>query len=245
MKGKFVQIVALCLSAALLLALGGGQGAAAAPYGVSGRIIRVGLHYGTGAMEGLNMENSVGSGYRFGYYDSSNQFVELGSTAQRAISVVKTMNVYYGTYDNYTCYHSALTSSSVAVGEYHLQLPGSYGTFAEAQAAASLYGGGFPACIGGVYYARIGNYTTRDRAVAAQAELSAQGVWAELCGTSGYGVSVVVTGTNTMVFQYDDLGSGTGLGIEPGQVNTGEKCTTLSKGYLYYGGVLSASTAAI
>ena len=236
MKGKFVQIVALCLSVALLLALGGGQGAAAAPYGASGRIIRVGLHYGTGAMEGLNMENSVGSGYRFGYYDSSNQFVELGSTAQRAISVVKTMNVYYGTYDKYTCYHSALTSSSVAVGEYHLQLPGSYGTFAEAQAAASLYGGGFPACIGGVYYARIGNYTTRDRAVAAQAELSAQGVWAELCGTSGYGVSVVVTGTNTMVFQYDDLGSGTGLGIEPGQVNTGEKCATLSKGYVYYGG---------
>lgn len=233
MKRKFVQIAALCLSAAILLTLCGGS-ASAAPAGSGDRIIRVGLHYGTGAMEGLNLLNEEGSGYRFGYYDGSNRFVELGNTAQRAISVVETMNVYYGTYDKYTCYHTSITSS-IAVGEYHLELPGSYGSFAEAQAAASQYPGGFAACIGGAYYARVGNYTSRDGAVAAQSALAAQGVSTQLRGTSEYGVSVVITGTNTILFQYDDLGQGTGLGVEPIQTD-GEKCTTWSKDNLYNGG---------
>ena len=230
MKRKFVQFAALCLSAALFLTVGGGR-ADAAPSASGGRIIRVGLHYGTGAMEGLNFENKVGSGFRFGYYDSSNRFVELGSASQTAISVVETMNVYYGTYNGYRSYHTAITSS-VAVGEYHLQLPGSYSSFAEARSVASQYPGGFAAYIGGAYYARVGNYITRDGAVAAQAAL---GAGAALCGTSEYGVSVVATGTSTILFQYDDLGKGTGLGLEPIQTGS-EKCTTLSKGCLYHGG---------
>ncbi len=230
MKREFVQIAALCLSAALLLTAAGGS-ASAAPASAGERIIRVGLHYGTGAIEGLNFLNEKGSGYRFGYYDASNRFVELGSTGKTAISVVETMNVYYGTYDNYQSYHTTITSG-VAVGEYHLQLPGSYASFAQAQAAASQYPGGFAAYIGGTYYARVGNYTTRDGAVAAQAAL---GAGAQLCGTSGYGVSVVETGTSTILFQYDDLGQGTGLGVEPIQTG-GEKCTTWSKGFLYNGG---------
>lgn len=233
MKRKFVQIAALCLAAALVLTLCGGM-ASASPAGSNDRIIRVGLHYGTGAMEGLNLLNEEGSGYRFGYYDGSNQFVELGSTSQTAISVVETVNVYYGTYDKYSSYHTSIPSS-VAVGEYHLELPGVYQTFAEAQGAASLYAGGFAAYIGGTYYARVGNYTTRDGAAAAQAALATQGAYTELRGTSGFGVSVVATGTNTILFQYDDLGNGTGLGVEPIQTGAG-KCTTWSKDCLYNGG---------
>lgn len=236
MKKKFVQIAALCLSAALLAASGGEQAAAAMPSGTSaGTVIRVGLHHGSGAMEGLNLANETGEGFRFGYYDSSNGFVSLGSTSQKAVSVVKTMNVYYGTYNNYTSYHSALTASAVAVGEYHLQLPGTYSTCAEAQWAAAGYEGGFPACIGGEYFARIGCYTTRDKAVAAQAALRERGVETVLKGTSEYGVSVVVTGTDTMLFQFDDLGRGTGLGVEPNAAGGGAYIT-LSKGCLYPGG---------
>lgn len=235
MKRKFVQIAALCLSVVLLALCAGGQRAAAAPTGGTGRIIRVGLHYGTGSMEGLNFANSTGVGYRFGYYDGANQFVPLGSTGEKAISVVKTMNVYYGTFGGYTSYHTALTSSSVAVGEYHLELPGSYASFAEAQASVSAYPGGFPAYIGGVFYARVGNYTTREGAVAAQAVLAAQGVQTNLRGTSEYGISVVITGTNTILFQFDDLGHGTGMGMEPNASGAGEY-VTLSKGCTYVGG---------
>ena len=234
MKKKFVQFAALCLAACLFLAVGR-ETASAASANYNSGVIRVGLHYGTGAMEGLNLSSEVGTGFRFGYYDSSNRFVPLGSTTQTAISVVKTVNVYYGTYNGYTSYHSALTTASVAVGEYHLQLPGTYSTFAEAQSAAARYEGGFPACIDGIYYARIGCYTTRDKAVAAQTALSRQGVTTVLKGTSEYGVSVVITGKNTTLFQFDDLGKGTGLGVVPSASGAGEPATW-SKGYLYPGG---------
>ena len=86
-----------------------------------------------------------------------------------------------------------------------------------------------------MFYVRVGNYTTRDRAMAAQSALVAQGVSTTLVGTSKYGVSVVVTSTNNILFQFDDLGNGTGLGIEPISVN-GEKCATWSKDCLYNGG---------
>ena len=236
MKRKFVQIAALCLSAALLAVSGGRQSASAGSSGTSGTVIRVGLHhdgpYGTGAMEGLNLANETGSGFRFGYYDSSNRFMPLGSTAQTAISVVKTMNVYYGTYNGYASYHSALTSSAVAVGEYHLQLPGTYSTCEEARTAAAGYKGGFPAYIDGNFYARVGSYTTRNQAEEARDALDTA---CEVAETSGYGVSVVITGTNTILFQFDDLGKGTGLGVEPNAAGSGEYIT-LSKGCEYYGG---------
>ena len=237
MKRKFVQIAALGLAAALLLASGGGK-ASAAPASTSDRIIRVGLHhdgaYGTGSVEGLNLLNEVGSGFRFGYYDGTSRFVELGTTGQTAISMVETVNACYGIYGGYSSYHTKITTN-VAVGEFHLQLPGAYGTFMEAQAAASAYRGGFPAYIGGTFYARVGNYTTRDGAAEAQNDLAAQGVLTEIKGTSAYGVNAVATGTNNILFQYDDLGQGTGLGVEPVQTGA-EKCTTWSKSKLYNGG---------
>ena len=242
MKRKFVQIAALCLSASLLIVTGGRQSVSAVSSDTSGRTIRVGLHhngpYGTGTMEGLNLKNETGSGFRFGYYDGSNRFVELDSTGETAISVVKAANVWYGSYNGYTSYHSALTTSGTAVGEYHLELPGAYGTCGEARSAAAD-AGGFPACIGGEYYARIGSYTTRDQAKAAQAAWAEQGVRTEVKGTSQYGVNAVVTGTDTILFQFDDLGSGTGLGVEPDGPGAGDpdvKYITLSKNRLYYGG---------
>ena len=90
---------------------------------------------------------------------------------------------------------------------------------------AAQYDGGFVSYIGG-YYVRIGNYLTRDDAVAAQESLAVSGVDTTLAGTSSYGVSVVLTGTNTILFQYDDKGSGTGLGIEPIPSREGEKCVS-------------------
>ena len=266
MKKKFVQIAALCLSAVLLAAAGGRQTASAGASGTSsGQVIRVGLHhdgpYGTGSMEGLNLENETGSGFRFGYYDSSNRFVLLGSTGQTAISVVKAENVWYGVYNGYRSYHSALTTSGTAVGKYYLQLPETYPSFAKARATAAAYAdeGGFPAYIGGEYCVRIGSYTARDEALDARDALWSQGVETELETASDYGVNAVITGTGTIVFQYDDLGEGTGLGVEPNAADVWEdngeenaedgaeefaqvsmedsvKYTTWSHYYLYYGG---------
>ena len=231
MKRKFVQIAALALAAVLLVLSGGVAKVSAAPAGTGGRVILVGLHhdgpYGTGSVEGLNLQNEAGSGFQFGYYDSANRFVSLGYTSQTAVSVVETMNVWYGSYGGYLSYHTAV-QSNVAVGEYHLQLPGTYASFQEALGVASRYPGGFAACIGGVYYARVGCYTTSAQALAA-------GIPGELCWTSEYGVNVVATGTSNILFQYDDRGAGSGLGVEPIQAGN-ERCSTWSKNNQYPGG---------
>ena len=227
MGKKFVQIAAFLLALYLLPVL---------PARAAGEeeIIRVGLCYSSSAMEGSNLLNSTGSGYRFGYYDQDNQFVELASTGEQAISVVKTTNVGY-TASPATAYHNYLESladtAAVVVGCYHLQLPGSYSSYADAASAAAMYAGGFVAYVEGVYYARAGNYQTR-----AAAEAAVAGTQAQIVGTSSYGVSVVITGTNTILFQYDDAGSGTGLGVMPGQTDTGEQLATWFKGNQWSGG---------
>ena len=236
MKKKFVQIAAVCLLAAVALALAPAAVPSAGAAYQEGQIIRVGLYYGSSALPGANLANEVGDGFRFGYFDGNNQFVQLAVTSQDAISIVKTENVYYGTVNDYTSYHDTNTGTGVVVGCYHLELPGTYSSYDSAQAAASGYGDGFVAYIDGVYYARVGNYTNRAGAEAAQAELAAQGVTAEIRGTSAYGISAVITGTNTILFQYDDSDNSALFGVAPNAAGeTGEKFETWFKGYTKYG----------
>lgn len=216
MRKKFVQIAATVLLAGLCLSLAPGAAPRARAAVAEDQIIRVGIYFDGSALPGVNMTNAAGSGFRLGYYDGDNRFVQLASTDQTDLSVVKTENVYYVDSGGYASYYNYTGGGqAVVIGCYHLQLPGSYGSFEQAQAAAQAYSGGFAAYIDGAYYARVGNYPDRAGAEQAQSQLSAQGVSAEIRGTSAYGVSVVRTGSNQILFQYDDLGAGTGLGVEP------------------------------
>lgn len=230
MRKKFVQFAALLL-AFCLIPLTPARAVEEDP------IIRVGLYYGSSALDGANLANSVGSGFQFGYYDSSNQFFPLAYyTGSDTLSIVKTENVYYGTVDTYACYYDHLTSSTVGVGCYHLQLDGVYDDYESAQAEAEQYSDGFVAYVSGAYYVRVGNYLDRDSAATAQENLAVSGVEAAMTGTSVYGISVVLKGTNTIIFQYDDNGAGTGLGIEPIPTYEGEKCVSYFKYLQWYGG---------
>ena len=188
--------------------------------------LRVGLFYGSTALPGANLENSVGSGYRFGWYDNDLTFHQLGSSSETQISVVKTQNVTLsgGNYVDGT--------GSVTVGCFHLQIPTAYATFEEAQAAASTVSNGFPAWIEGTYYVRVGAYTTKEEALSAQTALGLS--TAAVAGTSGYAVTVVVTKTGKPIFQFDG-GQGYSLGIRPG-LDDSVKTVTWFKGYRYYGG---------
>lgn len=224
MKKIFRQFASLLLTGALLLPMVHSGSAAAAT--AIPEVVRVGLAYGTGATPGANLLNSTGSGYRLGYYDESLNFVQLGYTYETAVSVVKTRNVYY---DGKNYVDSA---SGAVVGCYHLQLPATYASFNGALAAASQVGG-FPAWIGGGYYARVGAYLTAE---AANTALAASGLTgATVVGTSSGGMSVVKTGSSTILFQYD-TGANTGmLGIKPG-LDDSVKTATWFAGYKYYGG---------
>lgn len=88
MKRIYSKIIICLLLTAMLLPFGSqGAGAAGAP--IDGAI-RVGLAYGSGTLPIANLENSVGSGYRFGYFDGGLNFIQLGYTAETKISMVAT-----------------------------------------------------------------------------------------------------------------------------------------------------------
>lgn len=190
------------------------------------QLISVGLFYGKDALDGANLKNDVGTGYRFGFYDPDRTFHQLGYTDVTDLSVVKAQNVYFGTYDGYTSYFDHL-NSNIVVGCWHVQLPQLPASFEEAQSIAQGVGG-FPAWINGAYQVRFGAFVTRE-----EAESAAQLMGGTVAGTSAYAVSVVQTGTATILFQFDG-GAERSLAVAPGRNHT-QPATTWFKGYRYFG----------
>lgn len=194
---------------------------------VTGRIslpysrFRVGLYYYDGTssirnstLESANLENDVGSGYLFGYYDSNRIFHQVGYTAETAITMAMDKNV--------------TISSGASLGCYHILLPGSYMSFEEAANAASQYGG-FPAYYNGAYYALYGSYAT---SAEAQAALSWSGTGGQVYTASQYCVTVCRTTDGAILFEFD-CGKDLNLAVSP--QSSYEPAVTWFKGYRYHG----------
>lgn len=128
-------------------------------------------------MASANLENSVGNGYQFGYYDGAGTFISLGSTDTTQISMLKTQNLYLAKDGTYTTVSSG---SAGTIGCYHLQLPGTYSSFSAAQSKAATVTGGFPAWVSGTYYVRTGAYATEAAAKTAQSNLGINGTAIDL-----------------------------------------------------------------
>lgn len=231
MRKKFVQIATILLAAVLLTS----SLVYASPEDGEEDILRVGIYYGSSAMAGANLANAVGAGFQFGYYDDGNSFTPLAEyTGDSTISIVKAANVSYGTKNEYTSYYDSVDGGGVTVGCWHLQLFDSYSDYYTAQMMAEQYSDGFVAYIDGTYYVRVGNYTDESTAYMAQTAFEMP---SEVVSASRYGINVIFTGTSNILFQYDDLGEGTGLGVEPIPSTYDEKCVTyFYKGYTWYGG---------
>ena len=194
---------------------------------VTGRIslpyskFRVGLYYYDGTssirnstLESANLENDVGSGYLFGYYDSNRVFHQVGYTAETAITMAMDKNV--------------TISSGASLGCYHILLPGSYMSFEEAANAASQYGG-FPAYYNGAYYALYGSYAT---SAEAQAALSWSGTGGQVYTASQFCVTVCRTTDGAILFEFD-CGKDLNLAVSP--QTSYEPAVTWFKGYRYHG----------
>ena len=50
-------------------------------------VVKVGLRYGSSALFSANLENAVGAGYEFGYFEADRSFTSLGWTEETAISM--------------------------------------------------------------------------------------------------------------------------------------------------------------
>ena len=89
-------------------------------------IVRVGLAFGSTALDAVHLQIQTGSGFAFGYYDSDRVFRSVGSTAESAVTVVADTNVTVG---------------DSTFGAYHVQLADTYASFDAAQrptAAAAI-----------------------------------------------------------------------------------------------------------
>ena len=237
MKRIAKRLAAVLLAAAVMMP----TGAMAAIYNDDGDImVRVGLasssnHNELGQLACAQLQNAdgYGEGFRFGYYDDDLNFEEVAYTDDdvTAISIMKTQNLSYG-YDKeqgrYT--YSANVDSDIKVGCFHIRLEDTFGSLKKALSAAEDYDDSFIAWIDGEYQVRIGAWFTKDEALEALEELDE----GEIVGTSAYGISVVETGTDRVLFQYDE-GEGSRLAILP-DVTEEDDVQTWFRGYKYRGG---------
>ena len=184
--------------------------------------LKVGLRYGSDALATANLQNVTGCGwgYQVGYFDSARNFVALGEIDTNEISM----------------------TVSGEVGDYHVQLGDVFTTWEEAKAAAAAFDGGYPVYLNGSYRVRIGAYASKTDAAAAQAlyvgtswtgpDGAARPFDSSVVGPSVTGVTVIVTGTQTILFQFDCSGA-MNLALHP--MWDGGTAVTWFKGYKYYG----------
>ena len=171
-----------------------------------GETLRVGLKYGSDAMSAANLQNySAFGGYALGYFDADGSFEELGALPQSYEKITVTTDM-----------------------TYHVQLSGTFYDYDDASRTAAQYSGGFATYEDGAFYARAGSYTSLSAARSAAAQYGGTAV-----GGSSTGVTVIVTGTDTILFEFD-CGGSENLGILP--IETREKTVTWFRGYRYYGG---------
>ena len=186
--------------------------------------VKVGLRYGSSALFSANLENAVGSGYEFGYYEEDRSFTPLGWTEETAISMTAAGNIYM---DDSGIYSASVPSGGYrSLGEWHVQIDG-FRSYEEAADRARSEGG-WPAWVDWEYVVRVGCYGSQG-----EAEDTAGRYGGRAARSSATGVVVTVTGTDEVLFAFDCSGAKS-LGILPDGGR--EKARTWFKGYRWYGG---------
>lgn len=198
---------------------------AGSAFAVVNDMVKVGIKYGSSALFSANLENAVGAGYEFGYYNAERRFISLGHTGETTISMTPTGTVYVGDSGKY---YPEDVGDDTVIGPYHIQLSGSWETFDEAAAAASRLNGAYPAYLSGTYVVRVGNDYSQS---AAEKRLANLGVDGTIVCSDNSGILVTVTKTDEVLFVYDGESP---FGVLPD--GSGEKVVTWCKGYRYYGG---------
>lgn len=194
------------------------------PYGeirVKSSVIKVGLDYyyssaRNSALEKATLQNYVGSGYVFGYYDADRNFVALGQTGETRLTIVIDRNV---------------SVSGGTVGCYHIRLPETYASYEEALAAAAVYSNAFPAYYDGTIYVLVGHYQSIDEANGAVGGIG-DGT-GEVFSATNRCVVVTKTGTTQILFEFD-CGASRSLAIRPYSPD-GKAVTTYNSGNRYLG----------
>lgn len=187
--------------------------------------VKVGLWFGSNALFSANLENSLGEGFSFGWFNEDREFCPLGGTEETQISMTAAGDIYMNGSGTYS--PDIPSGGYRFLGGWHVELRNfrDYDDAAEAARAC----GGYPAWISGEFVVRVGSYSTRGEAEADVDRFGGDGV----AQSSSTGVVVTVTKTDQILFEFD-CGGSRNLGVQPDGWN-GETSTWF-KGYKYAGG---------
>lgn len=188
--------------------------------------VKVGLRYGSSGMFSANLENAVGGGYEFGYYDDHRDFVSLGWTEEIAVSMTAAGSIYMNSSGVYS--PSVPAGSYRTMGPWHVQISG-FRSFDDALDAAGDYDQAYPAWISGEYVVRAGCFASKGDARDAMDGMGGD----EVVQSSGAGVMVTVSKTTEVLFEFDSQGA-LSLAVEP-QAGR-EDAVTWFRSNKYYGG---------
>jgi len=188
-------------------------------------MIKVGLRYGGSALFSANLENEVGEGYEFGYYDEDRDFESLGWTDETAISMTAADTIYMNSSGTY--YSSEPDGRYEELGRWRVQVDG-FDDYEEAEEYA-WDNDGWPAWIDGEFVARFGCFDSREDAEDFADDLGE----GDAVKTTDTGVVVTVTRTDEVIFEFDADGN-EHLGVLP--AGGDEDAETWFKGYKYPGG---------
>ena len=222
----------------------------------------VGLRYGSTALFSANLENAIGAGYEFGYFDEDRDFIYLGETDEITISMTAAGTIYMNSSGTYSA--DEPSGKSKVMGKWHIQLEG-FEDFDEAQEAAWAYDG-YPAYIDGEYVVRIGCFKSKDEALEevesldflreeedlpadappadeSPEDVSAAASYAKRSSVPEYsvvrssdtGVIVTVTKTTDILFEFDCSGI-YDFGVLPMEERGEDGTSTWFKGFKYAGG---------
>lgn len=203
--------------------------------------VKAGLYYGDNALFSANLQNYRGSGYELGWFDEgTREFIAIASLAEEKISMTADGNIYIsgGSY-----YSSKPSKYDATVGGYHVEIDESFDSFEEAKYVADQFRSGFVAFVGNEYYVRVNHFLTREEAEIAAATYTtytwndmrgrAHGFQGSVVSPSGTAVTITVTTTDQVLFEFDCYGARS-LGILP-YSREGDALTWF-KGYKWYGG---------
>ena len=196
-------------------------------------MIKVGLSYDSNALAAANLQNVSGmdTGYAFGYFDEDREFVSTYEIDdENKITVLKNTNLWLSgtTYSD-----TALANYSDTVGAYCLQIDEYFDLEDALDVIDDVEDEDYEAYLcytPGGFRVRIGQFMTGEVANEALEQVAADIGWElERRVPNGTCYTVVITGTDHILYQFDMLGEYP-LGILPMSEQT------WFKGYKYYGG---------
>jgi len=200
--------------------------------------LRIGLYFGANAIPSANLQNAegFGRGFDFGFFDTNREFVPIGAwTNEHRITMLMDRNMVWNPAANEgRGEFREGTTGSVVVGAFHVRLNQGFANFEEARAEANRHSGGFVRFQpgdGGPFFVMIGQHTTR---AAAESAMAATGLGAavSVCAGTQHTIVVVRTGTNEILFEYEN--GAIPLGIMPRSIG-GENPETWFRGFRYHG----------